>query len=60
MESARSLAEAAHKEFTLSDLNVDSYPPDEENIDLENIGIWIDPIGNFRLIINDKIIFLEL
>lgn len=47
LESARSLAEAAHKEFTLSDLNVDSYPPDEENIDLKKIGIWIDPIGNF-------------
>lgn len=47
LESARSLAEAAHKEFTLSDLNVDSYPPNEENIDLEKIGIWIDPIGNF-------------
>lgn len=49
LESARSLAEAAHKEFTLNDLNVDSYPPDEEIFDLEQIGIWIDPIGKFEL-----------
>lgn len=45
LESAKSLAEAAHKEFTINDLNVDSYPPDEEDFDLEKIGIWIDPIG---------------
>lgn len=46
LESAKSLAEAAHKEFTLEDLNVDSYPPENELVDLEKIGIWIDPIGN--------------
>lgn len=46
LESAKSLAEAAHKEFTLKDLNVDAYPPEEENLDLKMVGIWIDPIGN--------------
>lgn len=46
--SAESLAEAAHREFTLDDLNVDCYPRDgeEEHVDLKKIGIWIDPIGN--------------
>lgn len=49
LESAKSLAEAAHKEFTLKDLNVDSYPIEkEETIDLKKIGIWIDPIGNIN------------
>lgn len=53
-ESARCLAEAAHKEFTLEDLNVDSYPPgeQEEHIDLERIGIWIDPIGKIIIVFN--------
>lgn len=52
--SAKSLAEAAHKEFGLNDLNVDCYPPEEENLDLEKIGIWIDPIGNHRILYNKK------
>ncbi|KAF0751107.1 inositol polyphosphate 1-phosphatase, partial [Aphis craccivora] len=46
LDSAKSLAEAAHKEFGLNDLNVDCYPPEEENLDLEKIGIWIDPIDS--------------
>lgn len=47
LEAARSLAEASHREFALQDLDVDSFPPeeDEKNFDLENIGVWIDPIG---------------
>lgn len=51
LDSAKSLAEAAHKEFGSKDLNVDCYPPEEENLDLEKIGIWIDPIGNSYIII---------
>lgn len=54
LESAKSLAEAAHKEFGLNDLNVDCYPPKEENFDLEKIGIWIDPIGNHRILYNNN------
>lgn len=48
LKSAESLAEAAHQEFTLNDLDVDCYPHEneEEHIDLKRIGIWIDPIGN--------------
>lgn len=46
LESAKSLAKAAHKEFGLKDLDVDSRPPETDNFDLEKIGIWIDPIGN--------------
>lgn len=50
LESARSLAEAAHEQFTLSDLNVDTYPPEETiNINIENVGIWIDPIGDYKV-----------
>lgn len=49
LESAKCLAEAAHAEFALRDLDVDSYPPDDaEGFDLGTIGIWIDPIGNIR------------
>jgi len=51
LDSAKSLAEAAHKEFGSKDLNVDCYPPEEENLDLEKIGIWIDPIGNSYIVI---------
>lgn len=51
LDSAKSLAEAAHKEFESKDLNVDCYPAEEENLDLEKIGIWIDPIGNSYIII---------
>lgn len=46
LDSAKSLAEAAHKEFGSADLNVDCYPPEVEDLELEQIGIWIDPIGN--------------
>lgn len=62
LDSAKSLAEAAHKEFDLNDLNVDCYPPEEENLDLEKIGIWIDPIGNhcilYDIIIKKKMMSL--
>jgi len=51
LDSAKSLAEAAHKEFGPKDLNVDCYPPEEDNFDLDKIGIWIDPIGNFIIIL---------
>lgn len=48
LESAESLAKAAHQEFTFDELNVDCYPCDveEQHVDLKKIGIWIDPIGN--------------
>lgn len=47
-ESARSLAEAAHDECALDDVNMDVRPADDdaENIDLHDVGVWIDPIGN--------------
>lgn len=51
LESARSLAEASHREFSLQDLNVDSFPPEEDTIELKNIGIWIDPIGKYYKLI---------
>lgn len=49
-ESAWSLAEAAHDEFVLDDVNVDVRPADDdtENIDLHDVGVWIDPIGNLH------------
>lgn len=54
LESARSLAEASHREFSLQELNVDSFPPEEDegNINLENVGVWIDPIGNIYIVNN--------
>lgn len=47
LESARSLAEAAHEEFMLEDLNVDEYPPEDDELNLERIAVWIDPIGKY-------------
>ncbi|XP_025409394.1 inositol polyphosphate 1-phosphatase isoform X2 [Sipha flava] len=56
LESAKSLAEAAHKEFTLEDLNVDSYPTGKDvNLDLKKIGIWIDPIDSTNEYINGNV-----
>ncbi|CAI6348780.1 unnamed protein product [Macrosiphum euphorbiae] len=55
LDSAKSLAEAAHKEFESKDLNVDCYPAEEENLDLEKIGIWIDPIDSTNEYINGNI-----
>ncbi|XP_025194085.1 inositol polyphosphate 1-phosphatase [Melanaphis sacchari] len=55
LDSAKSLAEAAHKEFRLNDLNVDCYPPEEENLDLEKVGIWIDPIDSTNEYINGNV-----
>ncbi|XP_050422294.1 inositol polyphosphate 1-phosphatase isoform X2 [Adelges cooleyi] len=46
LESARSLAEAAHRQFTVDQLNVDLVPPDSEVLDLTKVGIWIDPIDS--------------
>lgn len=45
LESARSLAVAAHKEFALVDLKVKTLPPEREYLNLNQIGVWIDPIG---------------
>ncbi|XP_050541797.1 inositol polyphosphate 1-phosphatase [Daktulosphaira vitifoliae] len=46
MESARSLAVAAHKKYTLAQLNVKTLPPEKECLNLKEIGVWIDPIDS--------------
>lgn len=48
--AAELLAIEVHRDLGLKDINTNRNVPDESSIDKGNLGIWIDPIGNFSQI----------
>ncbi|KAI4501876.1 hypothetical protein M0802_003211 [Mischocyttarus mexicanus] len=45
IENATFLAEEVHKEIQLKDVNIMEKIPNHFNLPMEDLGIWVDPIG---------------